>query len=274
MRNKMIILVGPSAAGKTCLANIIVGKTNYKEICEIVKKDELDEVLNNIKTTTSLLQKCVGKIEKIITSTSRNPRKNEEDTVDYFFYDKKLFEEYINKDIFLEYVNIFGNYYGTEKKIVDFTIDTHNVVSVMEIEGAKKMKEYLGEENVVTIFLNIDDKDIIRERMKNRGNSLSDIENRLKDLECIYQFKDECDFIIDAGRRIDEVLHSLVEIITLVAPKNKYEGRLNIYRDDYSKIYRPKCGYCNNVAIGDIYGDMHYNTIPICNDCYDNLTMD
>ena len=52
-----------------------------------------------------------------VSHTTRKPRPNEIDGVDYHFVSKNEFEKLINKNTFYEYATIFDNYYGTSKKL-------------------------------------------------------------------------------------------------------------------------------------------------------------
>ena len=79
----MIILSSPSGAGKTTLVKLIS---------------------KNKKFFTS------------VSHTTRTPRLNEIDGIDYFFTDKNQFQNLINENEFLEYAEVFKNYYGTSKK--------------------------------------------------------------------------------------------------------------------------------------------------------------
>ena len=76
----MLILVGPSASGKT----------------QIVK----------------ILREKYG-LNKMVTYTSRTMRPGEKEGIDYFFLTKEEFEKRINEGFFIEYVVYNGNYYGT-----------------------------------------------------------------------------------------------------------------------------------------------------------------
>ena len=81
----IVILSSPSGAGKTTLVKKISSRKNYK---------------------TS------------ISHTTRKPRANEIDGKDYFFVKKKEFENLIKRKKFLEYANVFKNYYGSLKESV------------------------------------------------------------------------------------------------------------------------------------------------------------
>ena len=54
-----------------------------------------------------------------VSHTTRKPRANEIDGVDYFFIDKETFKKKIKDEEFYEHANIFGNYYGTSKKSIN-----------------------------------------------------------------------------------------------------------------------------------------------------------
>ena len=82
--NIMVILSSPSGVGKT--------------------------------TITKKLQQKYQNIKISVSHTTRSPRSNEVDGVDYFFVTRQKFEELINKKKFYEYAKIFDNYYGTLKK--------------------------------------------------------------------------------------------------------------------------------------------------------------
>ena len=89
-KNIMVILSSPSGAGKT--------------------------------TLTKKIQQKYPSFKISVSHTTRKPRSNEVNGVDYYFVSHKEFEELINKNKFYEYAKIFGNYYGTLKKNVDDTI--------------------------------------------------------------------------------------------------------------------------------------------------------
>ena len=82
--NIMVILSSPSGAGKT--------------------------------TITKKIQQKYQSFKISVSHTTRKPRLNEVDGVDYFFISNEEFKKYIEEGKFYEYAKIFGNYYGTLKK--------------------------------------------------------------------------------------------------------------------------------------------------------------
>ena len=70
-------------------------------------------------TLTKKIQQKYHNFKISVSHTTRPPRTNEVDGVDYNFVSKEKFQELINQKEFYEYAKIFGNYYGTLKKNVD-----------------------------------------------------------------------------------------------------------------------------------------------------------
>ena len=88
-----------------------------------------------------------------ISSTTRNPRENEIDGINYCFVTKQEFENLMHADALLEYVHVFGNYYGTPKKwVLDCVEKGKNVLLEIEILGAMKVKEKYPEAILVFVL--------------------------------------------------------------------------------------------------------------------------
>ncbi len=108
-----------------------------------------------------------------ISATSRSPRGKEEDGVDYYFLDKKDFEKKIKEDYFLEYAKYTDNYYGTPKAhIIDKLNKGIDVILVIEIQGAKQIKELLPE--TVLIFIMPPTKKDLLKRLVGRQTESKD----------------------------------------------------------------------------------------------------
>ena len=95
----MIILIGPSASGKTEIAQILEKKYNLK---------------------------------KVITHTTREKRINEKENFDYYFVSKDTFLDMIKQNKLVEYTFYNNNYYGTSKKEI-----SDNKCVVLDPNGAK-----------------------------------------------------------------------------------------------------------------------------------------
>lgn len=208
--NRLFVLVGPSAAGKTLISNFIVNR-DISRFDEILNKADLETqklMIENFKKAKTLLYK--KEFKKVITSTSRCPRENEFQGVDYYFYTTQEFEEKILENKFLEYVQNFGNYYGTSFTSIKESIEKSHGIIVIDDDGARKLKETFKNQ-VVTIYLDVSIK-TMEARMKGRNESLESYKARVENLKII-NYKKEADYIIDANERIDLVILDIVDIM-------------------------------------------------------------
>ena len=117
-----------------------------------------------------------------ISTTTREKRPNEIDGSDYFFVDENKFNELLIKDYFIEHAKVFGNYYGTEKKIIEDSIDQgKDLLFDIDWQGAQQLREKMGED-VVSVFILPPSKKELEKRLKNRGQD-SDlvVKNRMNE---------------------------------------------------------------------------------------------
>lgn len=114
-----------------------------------------------------------------ISATTRAPRGNEQEGVDYFYLTVPEFKQWILQDRMVEYTNYCGNYYGTPREQIEERINKGiYVVLVIEVEGASNIKrQYPG---AITIFVCPPSMQILEERLRGRGtDSPVAIQNRL-----------------------------------------------------------------------------------------------
>ena len=91
-------------------------------------------------------------IKLSISATTRQPRVNEKDGVNYFFISKEEFEESVKNNEFLEWAEFSGNCYGTKKSFVDKTLNSGtDLILEIEVQGAKQVKEKMPE--AISIFV-------------------------------------------------------------------------------------------------------------------------
>ena len=79
-----------------------------------------------------------------ISCTTRDPRGEEEDGLDYHFKTKERFEELIKEDAFIEYAKVHDNYYGTLKApIQEVLAEGNSMILDIDVQGAAKVREYV-----------------------------------------------------------------------------------------------------------------------------------
>lgn len=103
-----------------------------------------------------------------VSMTTRAPRPGERDGVEYFFTDRRRFEEAIRQDGLIEYAPYCGNYYGTPRAYVEEQMAAgKNVILEIEIQGALKIKEKFPES--LLIFLTPPSAGELKKRLEGRG---------------------------------------------------------------------------------------------------------
>lgn len=175
---KVFILSAPSGAGKTTVARKVL-----EQIPELVR---------------------------VVTYTTREPRPGEQDGQDYRFISKEEFEAKIKEGFFLEYANVYGNYYGTPKKEIDELLSLgKDVLLIIDVQGAFKVKSLMRE--AVSIFLLPPSLEELKRRIEGRGYVDKNLEKRLQtakeEIPCAKYF----DYIV-----INDFLNNAVEKVKAI----------------------------------------------------------
>src|SRR5258708_39030780 len=88
------------------------------------------------------LRQYVRDLEFSISYTTRPPRGSEQDGREYHFISRGEFEAMIQRDEFLEYANVFGNYYGTAWSVLGHAKDHgHDLLLDIDVQGARQVKK-------------------------------------------------------------------------------------------------------------------------------------
>ncbi|AEH43970.1 guanylate kinase [Thermodesulfatator indicus DSM 15286] len=104
-----------------------------------------------------------------VSYTTRSPRPNERNGVDYFFVDKETFKKMINEGAFLEWAEVHGNFYGTSLEQVKEAISSgKDVLLDIDVQGAFQVREKLGREAVL-VFILPPSFEELEKRLKKRG---------------------------------------------------------------------------------------------------------
>ena len=155
-----------------------------------------------------------------ISATTRAPREGEVDGESYFFLTKEKFSEMIGQGGFLEYAQIYSNFYGTPKgPVMKYLEEGSDVILEIEMQGARQVKEMYPE--AVLIFVLPPSLEELRNRLTTRGTETEEqVNERLStSLEEIKQVKDYNYFIFNENNKTTESAKIIEDII--VAEKNK-----------------------------------------------------
>jgi guanylate kinase len=192
-RGVLIVISGPSGAGKGT-------------ICKSLLEKHDDLYLS-------------------VSATTREPRKGEVHGVNYYFLTKEEFREKIDKNDFLEWAEVYDNYYGTPKSSVEKMLnDGKNVILEIDIQGALKVKENC--EDGVFIFILPPSMEELKQRIINRGSETP--ESLMRRFTSAYQ---EINYIskYNYGVINDKVEDAVIKIENILAAE---ECRVDRIKDD------------------------------------------
>ena len=182
-KGAMFIIEGPSGTGKGTIAK------------QLLEQDK------NIKFSVSV--------------TTRAPRHNEVEGVDYYFISDEKYDELLKQDAFYEYVDSqYGSRYGTLRSEVDSFINVgQDVLFDMDWEGARQMREK-APDDVVTIYLLPPSIKELYERLVNRGTDSKEvIDKRMKMVLEKLSHCNEFDYIV-VNAELEDTVKKIQRIIS------------------------------------------------------------
>lgn len=120
-------------------------------------------------------------MEFSVSATSRSPRGEEKDGVDYYFLSEEEFRARIAENGFVEHEEVYpGRFYGTLKSEIKRIWDAgHVVIFDVDVKGGVNLKKYFGKD-ALSVFIQAPSVEVLRERLVKRGtDSPEDIEKRV-----------------------------------------------------------------------------------------------
>ena len=177
-QRKLIIISGPSGVGKSTICKQVVEKLN------------------------AFLS---------VSSTTRPQSETEQQGREYNFLPRQEFEEMIENDAFLEYAEVFGNYYGTPKEPADEALTAgHIVILEIDVQGALQVKKIRPQAR--TIFILQPHKKDLQERIDGRGRGEDKktkqrrLETASREIAAAWQHYDHMVINDDLSQAVQEVV--------------------------------------------------------------------
>ena len=147
-------------------------------------------------TICNLLRKELPELSYSVSVTTRKPREGEVDGRDYFFKTVDQVKDMIFRGEFLEYAQVYGNYYGTPKPyVMSLLNEGKDVLLEIDIQGALQIKKVFPDG--VFVFVIPPSLEELRARIYKRGTDAEDvIEKRLKAAAGELSYASKYDYII------------------------------------------------------------------------------
>ena len=147
-RGRLIVVCAPSGAGKSSLVEIVIRRVEHLRFS--------------------------------VSYTTRLPRGQESDGVNYFFVSMKEFRAMIARDEFLEYAEVHGNLYGTHRGHVEKMLDEgFDVILDIDVQGAEQVRAKMAE--AITVFIMPPSRAVLEDRLRLRNlNHPEDLKRRLR----------------------------------------------------------------------------------------------
>ena len=179
--NIMVILSSPSGAGKT--------------------------------TITKKIQQKYQSFKISVSHTTRMPRTNEVDGVDYNFISKDEFKMLVDANEFYEHAKIFENYYGTHKETINKLSKTNDIIFDIDWQGTKQLSNF-KELKLIKIFLIPPNKKELKKRLiKRNQNTIEEVEKRFQAFDKDVKKWKDYDYVL-INKNLDNCYKQIEKIVT------------------------------------------------------------
>lgn len=147
-----------------------------------------------------------------VSYTTRRPRGNEKPGESYIYISRVEFLERIARNEFLEHAEVFGNFYGTNREVLERAQgEGKDLILDIDIQGARQLKERIPE--AVSIFILPPSRDILEQRLRSRSEDSEEvIERRLRDAALEIRNYKQYDYVL-VNHQVEESVATLSAII-------------------------------------------------------------
>ncbi|MCL1078628.1 guanylate kinase [Parashewanella spongiae] len=179
---------------------------------------------------SALLKDKPADMQVSVSHTTRAPRVGEKDAQHYHFVDRETFKQLIDQDNFVEWAEVFGNFYGTSKVVIEQTLAQGiDVFLDIDWQGAQQVKKLMPK--AVGIFILPPSKDELERRLTGRGQDNTDvIKGRMAQAVSEISHYNEYEYVI-VNDDFDLALADLTAIIrsqrlTLASQSHTHNGMI------------------------------------------------
>jgi len=172
-------------------------------------------------TLVNKVRQIVPGLKFSISYTTRAPRAGEQNGREYFFVSRAKFENMIRQDDFLEYAEVFGNYYGTARSFLSLAEqEGKDLLLDIDVQGAAQIKSKISE--AVSIFILPPNRQELEKRLRTRSlDAEAVIQRRLVTASREIENYEKYDYIL-VNDDLDESVDALKSI--LLAERRRRSG--------------------------------------------------
>ena len=186
---------------------------------------------------TSLVEALIKKTKNLCVSvshTTRPPRPDEANGINYYFVSIDEFEEMIKQNAFVEHAMVFDNHYGSSSQLIKEKLDEGvDVILEIDWQGARQVKNNMP--NSTSIFILPPSKEALLERLQQRAqDNDATINKRMSDAQNQMQHFNEFDYLI-INDDFDSALNDLNLIICI---PGKASERFSLSLSEQSKKHK------------------------------------
>jgi guanylate kinase len=147
-----------------------------------------------------------------VSCTTREPRPNEVDGVDYSFVSRERFQQLVDQGAFLEYATYNGNLYGTlAERVERARADGHDIVLKIEVQGAEQVRKRVPD--AILIFVvppSVDE--LVRRQVKRNTETTQDMTARREIATREMEYSSRYDHVVVN----DELEHAVAEVLRII----------------------------------------------------------
>ena len=186
---------------------------------------------------TSLVEALIKKSKNLCVSvshTTRPPRPDETNGINYYFISINEFEEMIKQNAFVEHAMVFDNHYGSSTKLIREKLDEGiDVILEIDWQGARQVKENMP--NSVSIFILPPSKEALLGRLQQRAQDDEiTISSRMSDAQNQMRHYNEFDYLVIN----DDFSSALNDLSLIMCLPDKASERFNLSLSEQSKKYK------------------------------------
>jgi len=182
---------------------------------------------------TSLVKSLINDAKNLrvsISHTTRNPRVDEVNGTNYHFVSVSEFQKMVSEDSFIEHAEVFENFYGTSKELINKNLKNNiNVILEIDWQGARQVKHNLP--SAISIFILPPSKKTLELRLKNRAQDDElIIKKRMLDAENQMSHYNEFDYLIIN----DDFNSALTDLKSIISSSNNLSKRAHLSLEEQS----------------------------------------